>query len=70
MDILSYVIGFLGGIVVVLIFNLFRYAGHLRIDTSDPMKDYYLIDISKDLNVLSKRKSIILKIDSKYKKPQ
>lgn len=69
-DILSIGIGFMIGILIYMIIDIFRISGQLRIDTSDPKKDSYLIDISKDLATLPKKKFIILKIDNKYKKPQ
>ena len=70
MDILYFVIGFVVCLIINLIFYRAKLSGYLRIDTSNPDKDYYLIDISKDLNKLNKKKSIILKVDSKYRKPQ
>lgn len=64
-------IGYVSGILFCSILNKLRVAGYLRIDkTSDPDTDHYLIEISKDLEKISKRKSIVLKIDSKFKKPQ
>lgn len=68
MDILSICFGILICGVGFLFYNLGRFTGYLRIDTTDPEKDYYLIDITKDLNKLSKRRTIILKIDTKFKK--
>ena len=68
MDILSICFGILICGVGFLIYNLGRFTGYLRIDTTDPEKDYYLIDITKDLDKLNKRKTIILKIDTKFKK--
>lgn len=71
MDILFFVIGFILCFVLSLIFYKVKCAGYLRIDhlTSEET-DYYLIDISKDLDTLKKKKSIVLKIDNSYKKPQ
>lgn len=70
MGILYLLIGFASGYILSLIVDMLKVAGYLRIDTSNPSKDYYLIDISKDLDKINKKKSIILKIDSKYKKTQ
>lgn len=70
MDVLSCGIGFVCCLILCLIFNRCRVSGYLRIDTTNPEKDYYLIDISKDLSKINSKKSIILKIDNKYKKPQ
>jgi len=70
MDILSGLIGFVLCVCIFCVINRFRFSGYLRIDNSDPSKDYYLIDISKDLDKVSERKSIILKIDTKYRKTQ
>lgn len=47
-----------------------RTDGYMRIDTSDPSKDTYLLELTADLDKLPKRKRVCLKIDSKYKKPQ
>ncbi len=70
MNILSILIGFVVGVLLFMIINITRNVGYLRIDTTNPDKDVYLIDISKDLNKLPKKKSILLKIDPTYKKTQ
>lgn len=53
--------------VVSIITEIIMYAsaanGTLRIDHSDPEKDVYRIDID-DLDKLSKKKRIILKVDN------
>ena len=46
-----------------LIFYIINKVGTLKIDHSDPEKDIYRIDIN-DLDKLSKKKLIILKIDN------
>lgn len=57
--------GIVIGIVITVIFVKVRTVqGILRIDCSDPEKDRYRFDID-NLDVLPKKKRIILKIDSK-----
>lgn len=46
-----------------IIFYIVNKAGTLKIDHSDPEKDIYRIDIN-DLDKLSKKKLIVLKIDN------
>lgn len=50
-----------GSIITSLVYFLRRASGILRIDHSDPDKDFYRFEID-DLDNLSKYKSIILKI--------
>lgn len=50
-------------IIKDIIFYIINKVGTLKIDHSDPEKDIYRIDI-KDLDKLSKKKLIILKIDN------
>lgn len=50
-------------IIKDIIFYIINKVGTLKIDHSDPEKDIYRIDIN-DLNKLSKKKLIILKIDN------
>ena len=52
----------LGSIVTVLIIFLKSVRGTLRIDHSDPNKDIYRLDLD-DLDVLTKKKLVILDID-------
>lgn len=70
MEILCFSSGFLICLVLSLIFYKVKQSGYLRIDTSDPDTDFYLMDISADLDKLKRKKSMVLKIDTKYKKPQ
>lgn len=71
MDIYSLIIGLISGFLLMYIANLLRKVGYLRIDSTDPDKDYYLLDISEvDLEKIPNKRYIILKVDSKYKKPQ
>lgn len=69
MDYFSFVIGVISTSVIFSLFNIIRQSGYLRIDTSDPDKDFYLLNITKDLEKIKSKKSIIIKIDTKYKKP-
>lgn len=57
--------GILIGITIAVIFVKVRTVqGVLRIDCSDPEKDRYRFDID-NLDILPKKKSIILKIDAR-----
>lgn len=57
--------GILIGIIMAVIFVKVRTVqGVLRIDCSDPEKDRYRFDID-NLDILPKKKSIVLKIDTK-----
>lgn len=53
----------LGGVIGVLIFCLVSGSGTLRIDHSNPAKDIYRVEI-EDLDILSKKKRVILKVDN------
>lgn len=65
MNHVSGIVGFIAGVVSFgVVSKLKPKAGTLKIDHSDPNKDRYLFDI-KDLDKLSKRKRIILKVDNK-----
>ena len=65
MEYLFAVVGVLvGSIISSLIFSIrYRKAGTLRIDHSNPEKDVYRIEID-DLDGLSKKKHVILKVDN------
>lgn len=65
MEYLLILIGLLVGSIVsnIIFFIHYRKAGTLRIDHSDPAKDVYRIEID-DLDGLSKKKHIILKVDN------
>jgi hypothetical protein len=52
-----------GSIVTSVIFYVRCHYGTLRIDHSDPEKDIYRFDVD-DLDKLSKKKRIMLKIDN------
>lgn len=70
MDILQIAIGFFVCLIGTVIVSKIKFSGYLRIDVTDPKCDHYLIDISRNLDNLSRKKSIILKIDNKWIKPQ
>ena len=53
----------IGTIGTNIVFNIRSNAGTIKIDHSDPEKDQYLFEIS-DLDRLSSRKKIILKVDN------
>ena len=65
MEYLFVLIGLLVGSIVsnIIFFIRYRKAGTLRIDHSDPEKDVYRIEID-DLDGLSKKKHVILKVDN------
>lgn len=65
MEYLFAVIGVLVGLIISnIIFSIrYRKAGTLRIDHSNPEKDVYRIEID-DLDGLSKKKHVILKVDN------
>lgn len=65
MEYLFVLIGlFVGSIISNIIFFIrYRTVGTLRIDHSDPEKDVYRIEID-DLDGLSKKKHVILKVDN------
>lgn len=60
--ILMYILGVATSVIINLIFFKRTY-GMLRIDRSNPEKDLYLIEID-DLEQLTKRKRITLKVDN------
>lgn len=55
---------FLGTLIGRFIFTHHTAAGTLKIDHSDPEKDKYLFVIDGDLDQLSKKKKIVLKVDN------
>lgn len=57
------------GVIVGLIISRMRTYGTLKIDTSNPEKDLYKLEI-KDLNTLPKKKCIVLKVDARAKLSQ
>lgn len=63
---LLYLVGVLSGVVISFV----KRDGYLRVDMSNPEKDSYLLDIQTDLDKINKKKRLILKIDTKYIKPQ
>ena len=65
MEYLFAVVGVLvGSIISSIVFSIrYRKAGTLRIDHSNPEKDVYRIEID-DLDGLSKKKHVILKVDN------
>lgn len=67
MSISSWMVFIFGGILswlVTLIYILRISSGTIKIDTSDPLKDKYRLEID-DLDSLSKKKRVILKVDTK-----
>lgn len=66
---LVWIIRILAGVIVwisaYIWFSMRSIQGTLRIDHSDPEKDIYRLEISNlDLNDLSKKKKITLKVDN------
>lgn len=63
MEYLWFLLGVIfGSIVVCFLYFKRTESGTLRIDQSDPEKDVYRLDI-KNLDDLSKKKRIVLKVD-------
>ena len=65
MEYLFAVVGVLVGSIIsnIIFFIRYRTVGTLRIDHSNPEKDVYRIEID-DLDGLSKKKHVILKVDN------
>lgn len=64
MHLLWYVVGILIGCIInILICRAHSSSGTLRIDHTNPEKDVYRIEVN-DLDKLSKKKRIILKVDN------
>lgn len=65
MEYLFVLIGLLVGSIIsnIIFFIRYRTVGTLRIDHFDPEKDVYRIEID-DLDGLSKKKHVILKVDN------
>ena len=65
MEYLFVLIGLLVGSIIsnIIFFIRYRTVGTLRIDHSDPVKDVYRIEID-DLDGLTKKKHVILKVDN------
>lgn len=55
---------FLAGVITKRIFSP-KTVGCLHIDTSDPKKDQFLLEINDDMNDIYERKAITLFIDNK-----
>lgn len=51
-------------IIVKIVLDRRSTMGTLKIDNSDPEKDRYLFDLGDNLDKLSKKKRIILKVDN------
>ena len=59
---LIYFLGaFVGSVITNLIYMFYKVSGTLRIDHTDPDKDFYSFEID-DLDSLSKQSRIILKV--------
>ena len=58
---------FILGIILGCVAKHFQYRtdGKLLIDTNNPKKDIYRLDLGKNLENLSKKKKITLTVDSK-----
>ena len=54
----------IGALVTTLIFTWRTAAGTLKIDHSNPEKDKYLFVIDGELDQLSKKKKVVLKVDN------
>lgn len=54
----------IGSLVVSLVFTWRTASGTLKIDHSNPEKDQYLFVIDGELDQLSKKKKIVLKVDN------
>ena len=52
-----------GSIVTIIFHHMFFTSGTLRIDRTDPDKEIYRIELG-DLNKLSKKRRITLKVDN------
>lgn len=52
-------------IIVKIILDRRSTMGTLKIDYSDPERDRYLFDLGDNLDKLSKKKRIILKVDNR-----
>lgn len=64
MTVVWFLLGVVTGIIITSIICRFRSKdGILRIDHSDPEKDVYRFDVN-DLDSLSKKKRIVLKVDN------
>ena len=55
---------FIGTLMGRFIFTRWTASGTLKIDHSDPDKDRYLFVIDGELDQLSKKKKIVLKVDN------
>ena len=65
MEYVALIMGMVIGILVSLfVRSLFIASGTLKIDHSDPEKDKYLFVIDGELDRLSKKKKIVLKVDN------
>lgn len=60
---LLFLVGIIIGILIALLTVLLSTSGTLRIDRSNPEKDLYRFDID-NLDELSRRKRIVLKVDN------
>ena len=59
-----FIFGVLIGILVTVVLSFRLFSGVLKIDKTNPEKDVYRFDV-KDIDIISTRKYIILKVDSK-----
>lgn len=61
---LSFILGAIFGLVVACTWIVVHTMGKLKIDHSNPEKDLYRLELD-DLDKLSKKKIIVLKLDHK-----
>lgn len=69
-DLISFSLGLMIGLILMLSIFMFRTDGYFRVDTSDPYKDKYMLELSIDLDDVPKKKKLIFEVDTKYIKPQ
>lgn len=56
------VVGFLFGIASRFIFAKSSYDGEFKVDTSDPLKDKYMLELNTALYGIEKKKQLVLKV--------
>lgn len=62
-------IGFGIGVLVAVFAISFEVYGYFRVDSnSDGDKDYYLLDVTKDLGKIPKKRFVIFVVDKEYRR--
>lgn len=65
-------IGLVIGLAVGFLLRMFTakalYDGNFKIDTSDPLKDRYMLELTTALEGIDKKKAITLKVVSSHEK--